>query len=596
MSFTGELAHLPIVDVIQLIYSTRKSGTLSVKSAKGESHLVFSDGYLVSANHLNNSVRIGQILVENNHLTKESLYQALFEQKKAGAARKPLIATLIEQGLINREDAYKSLEALIEMTIVEILTWTTGTFSLDVDKTEISDEYRYFPEILQEEILMNAQGILMDALRIYDEKMHDGTLEDIFFSSTENGETGLSGGGAESPAITANLLGLDALDTLTKKIPDVFIGLKIDDLGEEHRRVISGALGPLPKGAQERLCLFLTQSTAPETAGGRTKPLASISLSVIVLSQEAFICHAIATICRNKGYSVFTTDDESSLDMIIEQSLARDLLPILIIDSPEFLGSARTVESLDLLLQQKLDLYPRVSILRMDASAPEECHLPPVLDEGSETLLRRPVPGSDADVFVEQMTGFLKTFSSLLDRSFGQPDRLATRRLRECITTLGRLSEPPEIARELLLFTSSLLERSMILVVGATDLTAEKGIGITAAKDAGPVGPLMFKIPLGQRSVFDTVIEKQKRYFGLSSDATLISRLYSVIPAPRSSKVLIMPLMLSGNVIALIYADFGQAPPSPVQLEHLDILSSFVDLVLDNSSYRKKFAHLTRIR
>lgn len=596
MSFTGELAHLPIVDVIQLIYSTRKSGTLSVQSEKGESHLVFSDGYLVSANHLNNSVRIGQILVENDLLSKESLYDALFEQKEAGAARKPLIATLIERGIINREDAYKSLEALIEMTIVEILTWTTGTFSLDVNKTEISDEYRYFPEILQQEILMNAQGILMDALHIYDEKMRDGTLEDIFFSSGENNQPEPSGGGDESQAVTANLLGLDALDTLIKKIPDVFIGLKVNDSGEDHRRVISEELDNLPRSAQEQLCSFLMQFPAQEPAGGRSAHPGSISLVVIVFSHDAFISHAIATICRNKGYSVFTTDDESGLDIIIKQSLAHDLLPVLIIDAPKFLGSAYTIETVRTLLKQKRSRYPRISILQLDTSTADPDDLPPVLDEGSETTFPRPVPGHGAVTFVAHMTGFLKAFSSLLDRSFGQPDRLATRRLKESITTLGTFTEPPEVARELLLFTSGLFERSMILVAGATDLTAEKGIGITAEKDAGPTGPLLFKIPLGQQSLFDAVIEKKHLYYGLCSDATLTSHLYSVIPAPRSPKILIMPLLLNGNCIALIYADFGQAAPSPVQTEHLDILSSFAGLLLDYSSYRKKFERLTQVR
>ena len=41
MSFDGDLEHLPIVDVIQLLHSTGKSGTLTLKSPKGESQLVF---------------------------------------------------------------------------------------------------------------------------------------------------------------------------------------------------------------------------------------------------------------------------------------------------------------------------------------------------------------------------------------------------------------------------------------------------------------------------------------------------------------------------------------------------------------------------
>ena len=41
MSFTGDLEHLPIVDVIQLLHATRKSGILRIGCRKGESQLVF---------------------------------------------------------------------------------------------------------------------------------------------------------------------------------------------------------------------------------------------------------------------------------------------------------------------------------------------------------------------------------------------------------------------------------------------------------------------------------------------------------------------------------------------------------------------------
>jgi len=39
MSFVGDLEHLPIVDVIQLLHATRKSGTLCMKSLKGRASL-----------------------------------------------------------------------------------------------------------------------------------------------------------------------------------------------------------------------------------------------------------------------------------------------------------------------------------------------------------------------------------------------------------------------------------------------------------------------------------------------------------------------------------------------------------------------------
>ena len=235
MSFNGDLEHFPLVDVIQLLHMTSKTGILYLKSPKGESQLVFHEGFFVSANHLNNSVRIGKVLVDMNAITQEQLHQALVEQKEAGKNRKPLIATLIEQGMIDKDTAFKGLESLIEMTIVEVLTWGSGSFSLDVSKEYVSDEYRYFPEKLHQVILLNAQGILMDSLRIYDEKMRDGSLSKIFFTEEGNDDTTSYESGSQE--ITADLLGLDDLDKLDRKIPDVFIGLKERDPVDGHRPV-----------------------------------------------------------------------------------------------------------------------------------------------------------------------------------------------------------------------------------------------------------------------------------------------------------------------------------------------------------------------
>jgi Domain of unknown function (DUF4388) len=177
ISFTGNLEHMPIIDVVQLLHQTRKSGILRVKGRKGESQLVFKDGYMVSANHLNNSIRIGKILVDLNIITPEILDKALQVQGSAGAERKPLIITLIDQGLVNEKDAYKGLEHLIEMAVVEILTWKKGSFTLEVLPPSVND-FRFYPGKLTSEINVDTQSSLMDALRIFDEKRRDGELTD----------------------------------------------------------------------------------------------------------------------------------------------------------------------------------------------------------------------------------------------------------------------------------------------------------------------------------------------------------------------------------------------------------------------------------
>ena len=178
MAFTGDLEHLPIVDVIQLMNSTRKSGVLTVKGRKGESQLVFKDGYIVSASHLNNSVRIGQVYVEKKMISPEQLEQGMQKQQLDGGNRRPLAITLIEMGFLSEDDAYAGLQQLIEMTVVEILTWKRGKFTLDHLTDIIDCSFKYYPERMNHEINVNTQGILMDALRIFDEKVRDGLIDD----------------------------------------------------------------------------------------------------------------------------------------------------------------------------------------------------------------------------------------------------------------------------------------------------------------------------------------------------------------------------------------------------------------------------------
>ena len=176
MAFSGNLEHIPLVDIIQLLHGTRKSGILKIAGRRGESRLVFKDGFIVSASHLNNRVRIGAFMVERADITAAALEQALTAQQQAGRARQPLIQTLLCLGLVEEEKAYAALQALISMTIVEILTWSSGVFLLEPTRDAIKDDFRYYPDHLEREVNVEVQGALLDALRIYDEKLRDGEL------------------------------------------------------------------------------------------------------------------------------------------------------------------------------------------------------------------------------------------------------------------------------------------------------------------------------------------------------------------------------------------------------------------------------------
>lgn len=218
MAFSGDLEHLSIIDVIQLLHTSRKSGSLVVKGRKGEVSLAFHDGYVVGAKHCDDATRIGTILMESGIVARETVDKALELQRLAGEGRKPLVATLVEAGLVNRDDAYRGLQALIEMTIVEILTWKKGSFALVMEPIQICDEYRYAPDILKEDLFLPTEHLLMDALRIYDERRRDGLISD----EEEEWSVVAEIMDPVSPAdLSADDLGLGDMDEIQRKIPGV---------------------------------------------------------------------------------------------------------------------------------------------------------------------------------------------------------------------------------------------------------------------------------------------------------------------------------------------------------------------------------------
>jgi hypothetical protein len=168
MAFTGDLEHLHIVDIIQLLHTTRKSGLFSVKGTKGESRIVFSSGFIVGANHIDNSVRIGTVLVKSGAITIDDLKQAMGVTKDAVKNPVPLMATLIQMGKLKREDALRGLKKLVEMTIVELMSWTQGQFTFDTETIPV-----YSSGDVEQDVGVDAQMVLMDALRIFDERERD---------------------------------------------------------------------------------------------------------------------------------------------------------------------------------------------------------------------------------------------------------------------------------------------------------------------------------------------------------------------------------------------------------------------------------------
>jgi len=580
MSFTGDLEHLSIVDVVQLLHSTRKSGTLTVMSGKGECQLVFDDGFITSANHFDNSLRIGRILVEAKALPEEALNLTLREQEAAGENRKPLVAALIESGRVKKEDAYRGLETLLELTIVEVLTWKSGSFTLEVGKVTAADDYRYFPEKLHQKIQFHTQNVLMDALRIYDEKKRDGTLVDI--ELTEDLLVSDADTGADADiVISADDLGLADIEGLERRIPGVFRALEDRTVGI-HRSTLDRLAPDLPTAGRERLAALL-DGLPPRPPGAEPTPL-----FIVFYSRDDLMTYCLGTACRHEGIFVFSTNEEKDIDPVIEQRHAKGGAAVLVLDVPTAADPRFSPEALADLRRRLRTRHPHLVAVQLTGRG--EFAMPVAADNDMVTVFARPLPEESPATFVEDLAAFLTVFPAKLTSYAREQRGWCLANILIDLAALRELREAPAVALALLRVVAGTCERALTLIVRGSELIPERGIGFVPEAGREPLqlaGPAL-KIPLGGSSLLADVIDPGGRCHWTPTADAALGLLFARVGEPLHPEALVVPLRAAGRTVSLTYADFGQREPAPVDTDLLEIIATQAGLALECILYRKR--------
>jgi hypothetical protein len=583
MAFTGDLEHLHIVDIIQLVHTTRKSGIFSVKGSKGESKIVFRNGYIVGANHINSSVRIGTVLVKTGAITIDDLKQAMGVMKNADKNRIPLLATLVQMGALKREDALRGLKKLVELTIVELMSWTKGTFTFDTDTIVVSFE--------EQDLEVDAQMALMDALRILDERERDraaGKEVPSFEALYADVLPGESAGDTkeERSAVTADDLGLADLDRLEKKIPRPVSEMEIFDPVAIHRQKIKELLPGFSFEEQEALVSFLRKSVnrkaAPDAAAKQA------GKAVVIFSNDTLISHSVMSLCNDEGVLVFATDDEKELDRMVSQCLLSARMPVVVFDNPVKSGGGFSRENIVGLRNQVCGKYAAVPVIQF-ASPQDSDFILQSYHDGVRAVLPKPSKEDRRESYIRDTIQFLDAFKSYV-RSFqyGHDDAdIYGKKLKEGITSLRGITMPSDAPLVVLTAVSEMFERAVTLIVRASELTGERAIGISSEKSMGPTPADRLKIQLSKPSVFRDVIEKGRVYYGESGDETLRT-FFTEIGRPLSPAIVLLPLISDRKVVAVIYGDFGKKEASPVRLDMLEILSQQAGIVLEYAIFRRQ--------
>lgn len=122
----GSLARQPFARILQRIYARRMTGALLLSRNGTKKIVYFTDGYPISVRSNVLAECLGQILVAQRMITRDTLEESLRRMK---VERKHQGAVLVEMGALSPWNLQRALVAQMEAKLYEIFAWRSGHFA-----------------------------------------------------------------------------------------------------------------------------------------------------------------------------------------------------------------------------------------------------------------------------------------------------------------------------------------------------------------------------------------------------------------------------------------------------------------------------------
>ena len=158
MSLTGNLNTINFPDLLQLLSTGHKTGTLTLTRSTLQKQIAFRNGQIVYACSANDKEDLfGQMLLKRGRISKADLRRALQTQRTQG---KKLGTVLIELDLFSREEVIEALKLQIEEIVYTLFGWNEAQFAFDEGRLPPEDQ-------IQTEL--NTMNVIMEGTRRIDE-------------------------------------------------------------------------------------------------------------------------------------------------------------------------------------------------------------------------------------------------------------------------------------------------------------------------------------------------------------------------------------------------------------------------------------------
>jgi hypothetical protein len=128
MSFVGRIENLRLAELLQMLSLFRKSGKLTLSRGETTGVFLFNTGKLYHAANGYSAPSIGELLLTEEVISRETLDAALATQRLA-PKRKKLGTILVEMGAVTDDVLHEVLSQQLRRIASHFMTWDDGFFS-----------------------------------------------------------------------------------------------------------------------------------------------------------------------------------------------------------------------------------------------------------------------------------------------------------------------------------------------------------------------------------------------------------------------------------------------------------------------------------
>lgn len=573
MSLTGNIEDLPLLDIIQIVSFSKKTGYLTIRTSGGEAAIVFDEGNVVSAFTWDSP-------------PVDPRVRTLPEAKRAGLIR-------------NR----------IEMALQQLIRLHEGQFSFSLaDEAPRSVGSRD----IRDETLpggINAQEVLLDLARGMDEDRRDSAAAiEASFAEPGTGEIAVEAPAPEGDEEAAG------------------------EPGEERAEEEPGA-APLPEPAMpaparrepdllSELALPLEEPRAATRAAARpAEPAAPAAAepvrSLLLVDDEEDVRRILAGHFAAAGYEVTDAGDpdEAVKKAGVLGKSGRRFLLVTDLGMPasggaSFQGGFEVVKRL-----WKMNLRPPVLLMTDSLGATVQAR---ARQMGISSFVFKPgLSKLDPEQFAADMKAFAgKIVRDVLPRleragteeagkkrkaapageargpvSADQVSReLAL--LQQYLEALRRPNDPSQITALVMQVAREFFERAVLFVVKDDRVRGLGGFGKAPKDESLNLLVRDISIPLDEPSVFLEAIQTGRTFAGPLPEGRWTSHLVGRIGRFASARAALLPLLAHRETIALVYGDNPETDREFARLESLELFMTQAGIAMENAFLQRKLESL----